>query len=161
MGLMIRKIDWPKWKLYDIVNGIGVIPTDLIMKDLKTSSNTLSLWFADSESCVEDVVLALVSNYETINIIDIIKIDKKDIERKNLFLVQEDGITSYLDYKSNHYNLIELTYKSLGCFIELILENITNVKRIRPQAIKSILRNGLVAGKIREGDLAPNIARSL
>jgi hypothetical protein len=161
MGFMIRKIDWAKWKAYDISNGIGIISADLITKDLKTSSNALSLWFADSEDRVEDVVLALVSNYKIINIIDIIKIDRRAIEGKGLPLRQEDGNTFYLAYKSNHYNLTNLTYESLGCFIELILENKTNVTRIKVKDIKSILRNGIDNKKIIKENLDPHILKSL
>jgi hypothetical protein len=158
---MIRKFDWPKWKLLDISNGIGVIPADLITKDLKTSSNTLSLWLADSDDRVEDVVLALVSNYTAFNIIDIIKIDREAIEGENLLLEQENATTRYSDYNDKHYNLTKLTYESLGCFSELILKNIMNVERIRVPKIKEILRNGIRDNKIKKDKLASHIQESL
>jgi hypothetical protein len=161
MGVMIRKIDGTKWNKCDVIKGIGVIPADLITKDLRTKSNTLSLWYADAEVCIEDAVLALVSSCTGIDSIDIVKIDRESIERKNFSLMQTEGNTGYLAYRDKHYDLIKLTYGSLGSFAELILENKATVERIRAARIKSILKSGLTTRKITEADLDPHILKSL
>jgi hypothetical protein len=152
MGLLIRKIDGPKWNRCDYSNGADAVPADLITKDLQTNSNALSLWYADSDSCIDDVILALASCRNVINIIDIIKIDKESVKR-DLKLTLSEGSTAYTNYKNKHYNLTELTYKSMGIFITLILKNKDAIERIRVQRIKSILRNGLATEKIRKEDL--------
>jgi hypothetical protein len=160
MGLLIRKIDGPKWKRCDYAKGVDAVPADLITKDLQTNSNTLSLWYADSESCIDDVILALASRRNAINIIDIIKIERESV-KEDLELTPSEGSTAYVTYKDKHYNLINLTYNSIGLFAALILENKNAVERIKVQRIKSILKNGLAAKKIRQEDLDPHILPSL
>jgi hypothetical protein len=160
---MIRKIDGSKWGKYDVSEGIDQVSADLITKDLKTKSNKLSLWFADSEALIDDVILALVSSCKIIESIDIIKIDKKLFEFKNLSFDQdeEDANTAYSKYKSNHYNLKDLTYGSLGDFTKLILENKSSIKRVKKQDIKSILKDGLDTKKIKREDLDRHMVESL
>jgi hypothetical protein len=162
---MIRKIEGPKWEKYDITNGIDSISADLITKDLRTESDTLSLWCPDddSSSCIEDAVLALVcsSKSKSIESIDIIKIDRKAIESKGLSLRQTEGNTCYHSYKNKHYDLINLTYKSIGCFAELIIENKGSIKRIERNKLKSIISSGVVAKKIIKEDLDPHILKLL
>jgi hypothetical protein len=158
---MVRKIDGAKWNRFDESKGTEAVPADLITKDLKTNKNTLSLWLADSESCIEDVILALVSSYKSIDTIDIIKINRKFIDEKELSLKQTKGSTAYSIYINNHYDLIDLTYKSLGCFVKLILENKATIERKRAPYIKSILKDGIDKKKIAIEDLDPHIVESL
>jgi hypothetical protein len=165
MEFMIRKIDGSKWLKYDITQGIDSVSADLITKDLKTESNTLSLWCPDddSEPCIEDAVLALAcsSKSKSIDSIDIIKIDKKAIENKGLSLKKTEGNTCYHHYKNKHYDLINLTYKSLGYFTELIVENKSSIRRIKRNELVSIIKNGIKFEKITKEDLDPHILGSL
>jgi hypothetical protein len=165
MGLMVRKIDGPKWLKYDIANGIDAVSADLITKDLKTESNALSLWSPDddSDSCIEDAVLALAcsSKSKSIDSIDIVKINREAIESKGLSLIQNEGDTCHRGYKNKHYDLIDLTYKSLGHFSELIIENKASIKRIKKDKLKSIIKDGIDAKKIIKEELDSHLLKSL
>jgi hypothetical protein len=162
---MIRKIDGPKWGKHDIAKGISSVSADLITKDLKTESDKLSLWCPDddSDSCIEDAVLALAcsSKSKSIESIDIIKIDKKAIEDKGLSLIQSEGNTCYHGYKNKHYDLMGLTYESLGYFAELIIENKSAIERIEKRRLKSIIKNGIDTEKVKTQDLDSHIVESL
>jgi hypothetical protein len=163
---MVRKIDGQKWVKYDIANnGIDSVSADLITKDLKTESNTLSLWCTDDDSdyCIEDAVLALAcsSKSKSIDSIDIVEIERKAIENKGLSLIQNEGDTCYRGYKNKHYDLRDLTYKLLGHFSELIIENKASIKRIKKSKLKSIIKDGINTKKVIKEDLDSHILKSL
>jgi hypothetical protein len=83
VGYFVRKIETAKWKQNDICHGED-ISADAVTISLKTTGNCLSVWKIEKECDIQDAVLAIVSNSQHFDTIDIVMLDDKIVENKKL-----------------------------------------------------------------------------
>lgn len=163
MSFLIRKIDeFPKWSQRDILNGEPP-SADAITHCLKTKLNALSFWLIGDESEREEGVLAIAAQFDHIDAIDILLIDRSLVEEKQLSLVEKPGLTPYTDFKDKHWDITSLDYLSLGALAEVIVESIRQKrhKRFREVELVEILSNGVRAGKVQWSKLNPDVQKKI
>lgn len=85
MSLLVRKINRSKWFQTNIYEGED-ISGDAITNCLKTTRNTLSTWRINSETEIEDAILAMASGFDHIDTIDVIPINPEHLESEGISL---------------------------------------------------------------------------
>ena len=98
-----------KWE-QDKNKNISDISSDIITNCLKTSQDTLSLWYVANEDEIDDAIIALSSNRDYVNRLDYIVIPDEYIKSYNLELNKEEGNSPYISFNNNHYNIININY---------------------------------------------------
>ena len=162
MSLLVRKIEKGKWLQNDIVSGEDV-SADAITNCMKTKKNTLSMWRIDNEAQIDDAVLAIVSAHHHLDAIDVVWINKDQLEEKGVSMQDTPGNTPVDDLVDNHVDVLDLTYISLGkvahcivkCFHDSSVERYTRVR------LKKLLRKAIESGRLETGRVAPSVANKL
>jgi len=163
MSFLIRKIDeFPKWGQRDILNGEQP-SADAITHCLKTTDNALSFWSIADENKREEGVLAIVAQFDHLDAVDILLIDRSLVEEKQLYLEPTPGLTPYTDFIDKHLDATNLDYLSLGALAEVIVESIRQArhKRFRETELVDILSNGIRAGKVQWSKLKPDVQKKI
>ena len=132
MSLLVRKIDKSKWSQNNIIEGEDV-SADAITNDMKTHNNTLSFWQIDSETEINEVILAIVSGGQHLEAIDIVTIDNQQIRGDGINFIPnpENAITPVEELKHRHRDLIELSYLKLGTIACYIVDCFKNGQVVR------------------------------
>lgn len=150
MALFIRKIEMQKWNQNKILSG-EVPSADAITGSLRTINNTLSLWEINDVAELQDAILAIVSQSEKADSIDILIIDPELVRKVELSYERTKGLTPYDDFVNRHLDLTKLDYISLGKVADIIIESIRqkNHKRITRAEIKALIIKAIETNKIR------------
>lgn len=171
MSLLVRKISHSKWKSNNS-HDIESIPADTIIGELntlsKTSSdidiserNTLSFWLIENETNLNDAVLALLTapKVEVPERIDIIWADKNCFEHYGLTVRNTPGETAIDDLVSNHINVCDMTYFSLGIISKIILESIERNQfcRFNKNKINNLLTKAFDDNRINKTKCNPKL----
>lgn len=127
MAYLVRMLERQKWeKLKESKEDIFTTPADTITSELRTKSNTLSLWLIKSLDELSGAVLALAVGRNRITRLDILLLDEDDFEKKGLSIVNspDSGLSPYTGYNQFHYDLTDMDYEKLGLFSEIIIEKV-------------------------------------
>jgi hypothetical protein len=138
MCLLVRKVKKAKWE-YAKSFSVDEIPSDSITGGcLRTSKNTLSLWEINSKDELNEAVLAICSGMQHIEPIDLAMIPKEKLE--DFDLTQTTGICFVDDLIDTHYDLENMTHKSLGGVAKIIRDlHSDDITRIDKNKIRDIL----------------------
>lgn len=160
MPLFIRKIEYAKWAQNDITKGEEP-SADAITHCLKTKQNTLSIWSIAGEEELEEAVLAIASQFDHLDTIDILTIKNSLIENVGLNLKNIPGETPYERFAERHWDVTDLTYSSLGKMAKAIVESIKEMNRIRfnKRKLIDIIKRGLDENKIQRKKLKPGVEK--
>lgn len=149
----IRVINRPYWPSEEkINNGIDIqkLEARTITQDLRTKDNTLSIWCIDNP---EDAVLAMVLNANKIEDMFTLKIDEELLINNNLEFKNETGSTQLTDINQFHYNIKNITYKSLADVSKVIIEALKNDDNLNSYSQKDIIEminKALEDGRIKK-----------
>jgi hypothetical protein len=163
MSLFVRTIELAKWQKSDFLD-CGEIPADAITRCLKTNSDCLSVWEIGSEAEIEDAVLAIVSNHDHLEKIDIILLDPDYLLKSGIEAEQSDGITKFEALKKSHKNLLKLSYRTLGIIANHIVDNLKINRTIKftKGHLKEMLKEATTEGrKFTFESLPENIQKAL
>jgi hypothetical protein len=164
MSYLVRKIARAKWSP---PNGIEDnpfdIPADAIANDLKTSTNTLSVWEIKDEQSLDNAVLAIASGGNQLDAIDIVWVEKEVIEQKGVECQLSPGITPIECLIDTHIDLTKLTYFKIGLVAETIFNTIANgkIKRYTKSEIKKLINTAIQDGRVKKEQLVEGIAKYL
>lgn len=162
MSLIVRKIERAKWMQNDILSGADV-SADAITNCMKTTINSLSVWEVSQEDKVEDAVLALASQSERIETMDVVILNRTRLIEVGLQLEETNGLTPIEALSQKHRDIVYLTYTSLGVLARLIVEGIRNntVQRYTVGRIKNLIKNAIAAGRLNEEALKEKVRSQL
>ena len=160
MPKVVRKIDHGKWMQRRILEG-ETPSADAITNCLKTTNNTLSLWAIDDDSEMDEAVLAIGSQFNDLDAIDIVTIDTSSITRRGLSTNQCPGLTPYKRFEDRHLDVVGLDYASLGLMADVIIDSLRqgSLKRIMREELKAIISKGVEEGKIEWADLKKKVQK--
>ena len=164
MSYFVRKFAKPKWTRTAINDNPFDIPSDVICSDLKTADNTLSVWEIEDETKLEDAVLAITSGGDRLDTIDIIWIEKREIEMKGVSYKQSPGDTPIKQFVDTHVDLCQLSYYKIGLVAESISEKVARdvqIKRYTQTDLKKIYKSAISNGIIDKDSLKSGISNSL
>ncbi len=143
-----RKYSCAKWDI-DSQNNVRsgfvatAIPADAISTDLRTQNNTLSFWRCEKldEEGISNVVLALISNFERLDKIDVVFPERSGFESDEQKLVQSKGDTPVASLRDLHVDIVHLDYESLGLVAKRIQKAIESkqVERISKKRVRELL----------------------
>lgn len=161
MGFFARMIERQKWERLKTV-GHTKTPADTLQSELKTDSNNLSLWLAESSGELSNAVLALAVARNKITRLDVLILDQQEYEQKGFTTVnsQENGLSAYTDFNEFHYDLVAIDYEKLGVLSQMIIDNTDNpeiCKRYGKGDIEDILYQGLLDRKFNIEELNDNL----
>ena len=148
----IRIINRPFWPTNEeIEKGVDIqdLQARAVAWDLRTKDNDLSIWCVDNP---EDAVLAMVLGAQRIEDTFTLKIDESLLENNNLVYKNEQGHTDLRDINQFHYNIKNLTYKSLADVSNVILEALkdeNNLESFEQEKIIEIINKALNEGRIK------------
>lgn len=121
----IRKIDsigrWDgsKEPLYENAFCTG----DILLSDLKTTHNTLSIWAYNTEDEKEEVLAAIALTREHIDRLAFVIMDDTRLRELGIPLVSEEGVSDGItrkDILQRHANLTHIDFWRLGYVAEYI-----------------------------------------
>jgi len=151
---LIRKINRSKWFQIDIISNNDV-SADAITNCLKTTKNTLSVWAIESEDDLNNAILAIVSNQDHIETIDVILLNDSELREQGITIIASSGNTPIESLRNIHRDLTELTFSKLGIIKEHIVERIRNekLKRFTKGKLKKLLKDAIEKGFLELDDL--------
>ena len=156
--LLIRKINKSKWYQIDIKNDDDV-SADAITNCLKTTKNTLSVWSIENEVDIEKAILAIASNLDYIETIDVVILNDEKLQEYGIKIITSMGNTPIDSLKEIHRDLSELTFSKLGHIKDHIVERIRNdkIKRFTKGSLRKILKKAIEKGFLELDDLNESV----
>lgn len=91
------------------------------VSDLRTTDNKLSVWKADTKEDIDDAIVALALNRDSVSKLSYLVLDEKDLDEMDIEISdKEAGVAAGLDSKilTKHRDLIDLDYWQLGFLAE-------------------------------------------
>ncbi len=160
--LLIRKINKSKWFQIDIKNDDDV-SADAITNCLKTTNNTLSVWSIENEGDIEQAILAIASNLDHIETIDVVILNDQKLQEFGIKIITSKGNTPIESLKEIHRDLSELTFSKLGNVKDHIVERIRNdrIKRFTKGNLKKILKRAIEKGFLELDDLNESVRNKI
>jgi len=122
MSLFVRKIIKSKWYQTDIENGDDV-SADAITNCMKTKQNTLSVWEIESPDELDNAVLAIVSQHQHLETIDVVKLDSVSLVENEIVWVESRGLTPIDDLIPHPRNYVEHPEDEIDHIIRSIEDN--------------------------------------
>ncbi|MGL5872037.1 MAG: hypothetical protein ACRC2R_06660 [Xenococcaceae cyanobacterium] len=162
MPLLLRAIRKSKWSTSNNISWLSAqeIQADAL-GDLKTSNNTLSVWYVeDDKSNLEQVIIALAANRDTISNLDYALFDLNLVEDIGIKIEVNEGATPYESANRWHRDLVELSVTKLVKLAKVILTK-SHKERIPEKKILSLIRDTVKNGNIDKTKLPPKIAGKL
>ena len=107
----------------DVNRDDGFICGDAI-SDLRTTSNTLSVWKADTQQDIEDAIVALALGRDKVQTLNYLLIDESELERMEIQISSDVlGDIKGLDeqIRKKHRDLIEMDYWRIGYLAEYMI----------------------------------------
>ena len=162
MSLLVRKIDNAKW-MQNEIHSVGDVSADAITNCMKTKKNTLSAWQIPDEKTIEDAVLAIVSSFMHPDTIDVACLDPSSLESNGIRLESTLGNTPVKNPISQHIDICDLTYRTLGNVAEQIVHVLKNGKDVRytKGKIKKLLKDAIDQGRLQRDDLNESLRKRL
>ncbi|MEK7395812.1 MAG: hypothetical protein AAB116_02635 [Candidatus Poribacteria bacterium] len=165
MSIFVRKIDKAKWLQTDLHQNIDY-SADAITSCLRTTQNTLSVWEVESETDIDEAVLAIISGpkyghpFETI---DIVLMSPNYLKEQGINCRRTNGSTLVDDLVEKHIDISNLTYKSLGMVAYHIVEKIKDEKVVRRTKAKlmEILNQAISRNRLNPDRLTDSIRETL
>ncbi|MBF0510153.1 MAG: hypothetical protein HQK57_14665 [Deltaproteobacteria bacterium] len=162
MPFLVRKITKAKWMQGDIFNDAD-ISADAVTNCLKTTQNALSTWQISSEYELPEAVLAIISNSDNCDKIDVVCLDRDYLESQGIRCLSTPGITRVEDLKNRHVDISGLTYRSLGTVANEIAQEIRQKRDVKytKNDIKKLLGDAIADGRLQKENLSESLRNKL
>lgn len=159
MAFLVRKIARAKWP--EELCEIDSLEGDAIA-DLRTTKNTLSLWYIDEEKDLEIAALALAasSKSEKIDSFSVVWIPIDKLLERGFSIVSTEGDTIVKDLTDKHRDLNCITYGKLGDTADLILHELIcekHYKKYTKAQVKKFLVDAYSAERICKEKCHPSL----
>lgn len=162
MSYLVRKISRSKWQ------GCGdsieqAISADAATNCLKTTKNTLSVWFAEQEADIANAKLALLAALERFDAVDVVVLEVESLIAQELHLQETDGLTAAKSLANLHRDISTLTLVELEKVAKLVQAKIVakQTERIMRGNFQKIIKAAVADGVIDMADLPPKMAADM
>jgi hypothetical protein len=159
---LVRKIERSKWRNGDL-RELDLIPADAITNCMKTQGNTVSVWRVVDAGELNEAVLAMASEFDHLDSIDVVVLDHADLESAGLEIIETPGRTPIIEIANMHRDVCNLNYRSLGCLAAFIAKCIraNEVTRIPRSELKQILIDAIREGRLLLEQLKERVREKL
>lgn len=131
--MLIRGIaSLSRWDGTTIVNRSDATTAGDIITDLRTQSNKLSVWRADSEEDINDALVALSLNRTDVSKVIALLLDEKELEAMQITFSDKlpGKAPGAIDaIKVKHRDLLEIDYKRLGILSDYMMRIVHDKKK--------------------------------
>ncbi len=122
---------WPDGENTPFEN-VNKICADVITQELKTAQNTLSWWVLDSldDNNIITAVAAIISTFNKPidEIMYLVAIPVEAMPEKIVFKNSpENARVAIVDFKSNHFDSVDMNYNSIGIVAEIIARGTSGI----------------------------------
>jgi len=148
--MLIRGIaSLARWDGTTVVNREDATTAGDVISDLRTQSNTLSVWRADSPEDINDAIVAMSLNRTDVSKMIALLLDEKDLSAMQI--VFSDAIPGKApgaveSIKNKHRDLLEIDYKRLGVLSDYMMK-VVHDKDKRVEITKPNLKKLLIQYK--------------
>ena len=158
MLLLVRKIERAKWDRRKS-DAIEDTPADAITSCMRTSRNKLSVWRIGAEDQLPNAILAMVAVGEKLESMDFAILRGRELEAHGLDAKCSPGGTCVKDMIDSHYDIVDLTYCTLGRVAGIILAIVKEerVERRTKAELREILMSAIEAERLSPADLAEKL----
>lgn len=159
---LIKRGRWPTEEEIDY--NIDNISAKTIVQEMamKGEENSLSIWQLENK---EDIALAVISPAkQSIEKITAVKINKDELLKNGLEIKEQEGNSVASCLNSNHFDIVNMNYKSLGNFAKVIIEALkdeNNLEIITQKEVIEILKKAIDDGKVNKDDLSSDIINKI
>jgi hypothetical protein len=149
MGLLVRKISKAKWQT-GAIEGRSPVSADAITCDLRTKENRLSVWLVANTDELDEAVLALTSQHQELDTIDVAALDEQSILESGLAVEQKAGLTPVADLRDCHRDITSLNYNTLGNVAQAVVSSflLNRVERYTGRKIAEIILKAITDGRL-------------
>lgn len=164
MAVFARKITRGKWG-----PTVGLsdeeISADAVTGDLRTTNRTLSFWRCgeEDESSLGDVVLALASGADRVDVVDLAWLAESDVTEKRLDVVESQGSTPVEELRKRHVDIGRLDLERLGTVARLIRGALDNsrFKRFTKAEVVNLLVKAVSEDRLKLDALKRDVAEEV
>ena len=156
----LRVVRRARWEPVVADDGAGYEWQADALDDLRTRRNELSVFRADTDCMVDDVVTGLAAGRDDISHVDYAIIDGERIFGLGIRQpVRSVGQTPYHPANELHHDVVDLTAVDLVALVKLI--KVDDVVRIPPRRVKYLLLAAVKNGTLDVSSLTERLAGSL
>ncbi|MHA1789462.1 MAG: hypothetical protein ACTSXT_09565 [Candidatus Helarchaeota archaeon] len=139
------------------------VSADAITNCLKTTRNTLSVWSIKNENDIDKAILAIASNLDHIETIDVVILNDSVLHNFGIKIIASTGNTPIESLREFHRDLSELTFSKIGHIKDHIVERIRNnkLKRFTRGKLIKLLKEAIDKGLLELEDLNDSIRNKL
>ncbi len=163
MGFLARKIEKSKWK--NETAELAEICADAITSCLRTSCNTLSVWYIQDSSDVDEAILAIVSSpkFSKLDALDIVLMKPEWFESNQFEIKEQEGNSCITDLNKKHRDIASLNYSKLGTIAEQILKEVQSNNSVRKTAsdITKIIWKAIEEERLTISQLNPRLQKKV
>ena len=136
---------------------------DAITNCLRTTRNTLSVWFINNFTELEEAVLAIAAQFDHLDTVDFLIIELSMLYAVHLEIEETPGETPYTAFISSHRDITALNYVSLGTVADVIVETLRRKyqERFTRGRLKNLLYKRIEDGKIQKDALKKRTKKKL
>ncbi len=162
MSFFVRKIERAKW-VRRKSDAVDDTPADAITSCLRTSSNTLSVWRIDSEEQLPNAIVAIVSAGDSIETMDFVIFSGQELNALGLAVSGSPGGTSVKDMVDAHFDIVDLTYATLGKVAGIVLGIVREerVARRTKSQLHALIMDAVESKRITREDLKERLREKL
>jgi len=138
-----------RWDARTVVNREDATTAGDVISDLRTQSNTLSVWRADSPEDINDAIVAMSLNRTDISKMIALLLDEEDLSAMKIeFSATIPGKApgAVASIKNKHRDLLEIDYKRLGVLSDYMMK-VVHDKDKRVEITKPNLKKLLIQYK--------------
>jgi hypothetical protein len=139
---------------------------DAATRDLRTDDNALSVWCCDPArpATLDNVVIALASNREKVDRLDIVILNANDLMQANLSIIEKPGNTPADTLNPDHRDVAGFTLPSLVEFARHV-HRVARIDalslRFAVKEVRALLHKAIVDGVLQPDRLNPKLAAEL
>lgn len=116
------------------------------LNDISTMRNSLSVYQADSDEMLHQVVAGFAANRDNLANVDYAMIEGQLLDSMNLLVVSSDGETPHTGANRLHHNIVNLTADNILRLVQSISAD--DVKRVPARTVKTFIQRALADGQI-------------
>ena len=116
------------------------------LTDLSTMRNSLSVYQADSDEMVHQVIAGFAANRDRLANVDYAMIESHLLDAMNLQIVSSDGETPHAGANRLHHDIVNLTADNVLRLVRTISAD--DVRRVPARTVRTFIQRALTDGQI-------------
>ena len=121
------------------------------LSDLSTMRNSLSVYQADSDEMLHQVIAGFAANRDNLANVDYALIEGQLLDAMRLQVVSSDGETPHTGANLLHHDIVNLTADNVLQLVRSISAD--DVRRVPARTVKAFIQRGLADGHIASARL--------